>query len=57
MAPDHAGPHETHSFFRAGALNSAGGPCAASFAAVASITVANCEQRKLKLAVPVYLES
>ena len=54
MAPDQASMKQ--SFLRAGALNSAGGPCAA-FAAVASITVANCEQRKLKLAVPVYLES
>ena len=53
-----SGQQETQSFFRSGALNSAGGPCAASFAAVASIIiVANCEQWKLKLAVPVYLES
>jgi len=38
---------------RPGALISAGGSFAASFAALASITVAHCEQRnrKLKLAV------
>ena len=52
MAPDQACMEHNHSSRPVLSIQ-LGGPCAASFAAIASIAVAKCEQRnwKLKLAV------